>query len=70
MTKAERKKLREALHDIMDNEDSDYPRGIALICELLGQRYPAYHDTRELKPVALEDLPLNDRFRYPGMPDE
>ncbi len=74
MNKAERAKLRRALNDIMapDGEgdnDRNYTRGIGLICELLGMRYPAWHDTQNLKTVRIEDIPVNGEFRFPGCND-
>lgn len=68
MTKKERAKLEEALFHLMDNEGSNYTKGIGLLCELLGQRYPAWHDTQNLRLVPLHEIKPNDTFRWPGIP--
>lgn len=71
MTKAERTKLTKALNDLMANEDEDsrdFTRGIGAICELLGMRYPAYHDTKGLRSVGVHELMQRgeSEFRFPG----
>jgi hypothetical protein len=68
MNKKDRAKVEEALYHLMDNEGADYTKGIAILCELVDQRYPAYHDTQGLQAVTLQELEKRgpSEFRYPG----
>lgn len=65
MNKKERAKVEEAIFNLMENEGADYSRGIGLLCELIGQRYPAYHDTQDMRSVTLAEIIANPgEFRY------
>jgi hypothetical protein len=56
MRKVEREKIERALYHLMDNEGADFHTGIGLLCELIGERYPAYHDTSSVSAVSLGEL--------------
>lgn len=68
MNKKDRAKVEEAIFHLMDNEGADYSRGIALLCELIGQRYPAYHDTQGLQAISLYEIEKRgpSEFRFPN----
>lgn len=68
MNKKDREVVKEAIECLMD-EDGDYARGIGILCELVGWRYPAYHNTKDLKSVRIEDIVLGPG-KFPGIDNE
>lgn len=53
MTASERSKLSRALDDLMETPGADYTRGIGLLHELLGERWPPFHDRGTGKTVRI-----------------